>query len=85
MNSVLEALGLHGTPSGVFAGEWKSGGAELASVNPATGATLLPVRAASPADVDPVVARAAEAFQAFRLIPAPRRGIIHNRGWNARR
>jgi aldehyde dehydrogenase (NAD+) len=81
MRHILEALGLSGTPSGVFAGEWvaRPGGGELAATNPATGDVLLSVAQASAADLDRAVASAARAFEAWRMVPAPRRGELVRR------
>ena len=44
--------------------------------NPATGEPLARVRMAGPADYEAVVARAAEAFLEWRMMPAPKRGDI---------
>jgi aldehyde dehydrogenase (NAD+) len=71
-------LGLQSENSGACWGEWiaETGGAELASTNPATGDTLGHVRLADEQDYDDVVYNAAQAFQKWRLFPAPRRGEI---------
>ncbi|MGH9674227.1 MAG: L-piperidine-6-carboxylate dehydrogenase [Bryobacteraceae bacterium] len=74
----MERLGLQAVNSGAGWGEWvgKPGGAEIVSINPATGSELGRVLAASPADYDRVVDRAAAAFPGWRITPAPRRGEI---------
>jgi aldehyde dehydrogenase (NAD+) len=81
MQPIFDALGLSGTPSGVYAGEWvaKPGGGELVSVNPATGAPLLSVMQASVDDFDHAVAAAQTAFLTWRTVPAPRRGELVRR------
>jgi aldehyde dehydrogenase (NAD+) len=63
---------------GVAACEGAAAGAPsgdiIASINPSTGEPIARVRTAARADYDRVVARAAEAFRAWRLVPAPERG-----------
>jgi aldehyde dehydrogenase (NAD+) len=49
-------------------------GAIIESINPSSGEPIARVRAAARADYDRVVARASEAFRAWRLVPAPERG-----------
>ncbi|MCE9524561.1 MAG: aldehyde dehydrogenase family protein [Planctomycetales bacterium] len=75
---VLARLGIREINSGVFAGEFVSqpGGAEIASVNPATGETIARVRSASRADYDRAVAVAQKSFESWRLLPPPRRGEV---------
>ena len=51
-------------------------GGELESHNPATGEPLAKIQLAGLADYEWVMARAAEAFLDWRMIPAPRRGEI---------
>ena len=75
---VLARLGIREVNSGVFAGEFVSqpGGAEIASVNPATGETIARVRSASRADYERAVAMAQQSFESWRLLPPPRRGEV---------
>jgi aldehyde dehydrogenase (NAD+) len=75
---ILARLEIEPLNSGACWGEWIShpGGGELASLNPATGETLAKVQMAGAADYETVMARAVEAFEEWRLIPAPRRGAI---------
>ena len=55
-------------------GQWRGGGARIASFNPANEQTLAYVTLASADDVAAVIASAASAARAWRDIPAPRRG-----------
>ncbi|MBC7853739.1 MAG: aldehyde dehydrogenase family protein [Pirellulaceae bacterium] len=75
---VLSRLGIRDVNSGVFAGEFVSqpGGAEMASVNPATGETIAHVRSGSRADYERAVAVAQKSFESWRLVPPPRRGEV---------
>jgi alpha-ketoglutaric semialdehyde dehydrogenase len=59
-------------------GEWvdAEGGETFDSVVPATGETLAAFPRSGAADVDRAVAAAKEAFEEWRLVPAPRRGEI---------
>ncbi len=55
-------------------GQWRGGGAQLASFNPADASTLGTVTLADAADVEAVVAAATAAARAWRDVPAPVRG-----------
>jgi aldehyde dehydrogenase (NAD+) len=59
-------------------GEWISDdkGQLLASHNPTTGEVIARVAQATDASHSLVVERACEAFQAWRLVPAPKRGLL---------
>jgi aldehyde dehydrogenase (NAD+) len=69
---------LHKTHSSACSGDWveNASGAEIASHNPADGSELGRVRLASEAEYDAVLQRAAEAFERWRMLPAPQRGEI---------
>jgi len=75
---ILEKLHIEPLNSGACYGEWipDPSGGELESLNPATGKPLAKVKTAGPADYELVVARAGEAFQEWRMVPAPKRGEI---------
>ena len=75
---ILEKLHLEPLNSGACWGDWiaNPSGGELASLNPATGETLARVQMAGPADYEVIMARAAAAFDEWRMIPAPQRGAI---------
>jgi aldehyde dehydrogenase (NAD+) len=75
---ILGKLQLEPLNSGACYGDWipHPGGGELESVNPSTGETLATVKTAGIADYECVMARAAEAFLEWRMVPAPARGEI---------
>jgi len=75
---ILENLHIEPVNSGACYGDWiaEPSGGEMASLNPATGETLAKIRMAGPEDYECVMARAAEAFQDWRMVPAPKRGDI---------
>src|SRR5207237_9267603 len=64
--------------SGVCSGHWEQepSGGELISHSPATGEILARVRLAGEAEYDAAILRAGEAFLAWRMVPAPKRGEI---------
>ncbi len=75
--AVLERLGIRPVNSGASAGRWlETKGDEVVSFNPASGEPLAAVRQATAADYETVVATAAKAFEAWRNVPAPRRGEV---------
>ena len=77
MKEILEQLGLQDENAGAWSGPDAlpcEGGQIIESVNPATGEVIGRVRAATRRDYDAIVQSAREAFQQWRLIPAPRRG-----------
>ena len=77
MQETLQRLGLLETNSGACTGnEWLQGGSEiLESVSPIDGRIIgETVHKASTADLERVILRATEAFQEWRMTPAPRRG-----------
>jgi aldehyde dehydrogenase (NAD+) len=72
---VFAVLGLKEHNPGSYAGEWLSGdGDGLEVLNPATGTTLATVGQASVEDYEKVVASSVEAFERWRILPAPKRG-----------
>ena len=72
---ILESLGLADENSGVFAGEWlEAGGDTLEVINPTTGEHLANVTLATLDDYEKVVASSTEAFDRWRMLPAPKRG-----------
>ena len=78
MHPVLTALGLNDAESGTYLGngEWSQtrDAGVLEPVNPTTGEVLGKVHSSSRADYDTLMARAGEAFKAWRTVPAPKRG-----------
>ena len=75
---LLERLHIEAVNSGACHGDWIAGtaGGDLVSFSPATGEALARVRMAGPAEYETVMARAAEAFLEWRMMPAPKRGEI---------
>ncbi|KAI0922530.1 hypothetical protein AcV5_009478 [Taiwanofungus camphoratus] len=61
---------------GVYDGEWTGTGDVLESVCPATGEVLARVRSASPRELQAVLGKSREAYELFRVVPAPVRGEI---------
>jgi aldehyde dehydrogenase (NAD+) len=79
----LTALGLEAINSGTCAGpgQWISDpqARTISSLNPATGRVLAQVRASTAADCEKVVIAAQDAFAAWRMEPAPKRGQLVQR------
>jgi aldehyde dehydrogenase (NAD+) len=75
---ILEKLHIEPVNSGACCGEWiaNPSGGVLESINPATGEPLARVLTAGPADYEQIMTRAAEAFLAWRMVPAPKRGEV---------
>jgi aldehyde dehydrogenase (NAD+) len=72
---IFESLGLKDHNPGVFAGSWLDGaGGELSVVNPASGEALATVTQASETDYERVLESSVRAFEAWRTLPAPKRG-----------
>src|SRR5215472_13934712 len=85
MKALLEKLNLRDVNPGACWGPngWvdDSRGAVLVSENPATGEAIARVIQATPAAYDTVVEAATEAFDGWRLVPAPKRGqLVHDLG-----
>src|SRR5437867_4478622 len=76
--ALLRRLRIGEINSGVDCGDGldATGKLTIHSTNPATGEPLPPVRTASGADYERVVARASEAFRGWRMVPAPHRGDV---------
>ncbi|MGH8283040.1 MAG: aldehyde dehydrogenase family protein, partial [Gammaproteobacteria bacterium] len=78
VTSILQSLGLAKTNAGVWTrtGGWrKTRGAEvLESINPATGKVIARVTCATEADYDQIILDAQKTFEAWREVPAPKRG-----------
>jgi len=80
MRALLDKLGLSATNPGACTGPdgWiiDPQGKPLVSYNPTTGDAIGTVIQASAATYDQVVAAAQQAFTTWRMIPAPKRGLI---------
>ena len=77
-SELLKALGLDAINAGTYLGngEWSTAtdAGVITPVNPTTGEAIAQVHATTDADYETIVARAQEAFKAWRTTPAPRRG-----------
>ena len=75
---LLERLHIEPVNSGVCYGDWiaSPSGGEIESLNPATGEPLAKIQTAGLGDYELVMERASEAFLAWRMVPAPKRGEI---------
>ena len=75
---ILASLGLTEINSGAWAGGAldTSGGALVASENPATGETIASVQLANLEHYEAIVAKAQAGFERWRQVPAPKRGEI---------
>jgi aldehyde dehydrogenase (NAD+) len=78
VKAVLDALALAAVNAGTYSGRgWStSAGPLLDSMDPSTGDRLAQVRGATVEDYEAVIASAQDAFEAWRTVPAPRRGEI---------
>ena len=74
-DSILKALGLEGHPRVVKASEAASRGAHLVH-NPTTGAPIAGVTLDTAASYDATVAASVKAFESWRSVPAPQRGLV---------
>jgi aldehyde dehydrogenase (NAD+) len=80
MQSLLKKLNLTATNPGACSGPdgWISDphGQELVSYNPTTGEAIASVVQATAATYDQVVGAAQQAFATWRMLPAPKRGLV---------
>jgi aldehyde dehydrogenase (NAD+) len=74
---VLARLGIQSENPGAAWGAWlETGGGLLVSYDPSDGSPIAGVRKAREEDYDEVVFQAAQAFERWRMVPAPKRGLI---------
>ncbi len=78
MEQILQQFGIAGNNSGVSTGSkiLKAGGAEITSHSPVDGKAIANVTCASRTNYDEVIKTAQDAFNEWRLWPAPRRGDL---------
>ena len=78
MKDILKSLGIKEINSGACTGDWiaECGGKRLDSINPTTGEKLAAVTQVSKDDYEKVMAKAASAFEEWRMRPAPARGEV---------
>jgi aldehyde dehydrogenase (NAD+) len=77
MRSILDKLGLTDELCGAGSGSWLDcSGETLSSKSPIDEQVIGEIRSAADNDYEKVIGRATEAFQTWRMIPAPQRGDI---------
>ena len=80
MHALLEKLGLSQINAGACTGPdgWieDASGTPLTSYNPTTGEAIAEVIQATPATYEAVARQAQEAFETWRMVPAPKRGQV---------
>ena len=76
--SVLDKLGLKPVNSGASYGPWieTPAGARISSMDPSEGIPIADVVMAAEEDYDDVVHAARQSFDRWRMVPAPKRGLI---------
>jgi aldehyde dehydrogenase (NAD+) len=73
----LDRLGIREENPGAYCGEWlDTTGKMMEVVTQIDGSVIARVRQAAAEDYETVAARAEEAFRAWRMVPAPRRGEV---------
>lgn len=76
-SKILEKLGVDEVSSGVYSTEWmQGGGGVLASTSPIDGSLVGKVRMGDSQDYDDLIFEAQRAFAKWRMVPAPKRGLI---------
>ncbi len=76
MKEVLKRLGIEKVNYGAFNGEWFGSGKKLQSISPINGEVIAEVIQATEEDYEKVYQKAREAFEMWRMMPAPKRGEI---------
>ena len=76
MREILRSLGIEDVNPGGFGGSWTGSGKAQTVVSPIHGEPLATVTNVTPAEFDGILARSHEAFQAWKLVPAPKRGEV---------
>ncbi len=81
VDTVLSRLGLNARIAGVVSnGVWRSGvGSAIEARSPIDGAHLATIAAGSARDADDAIADVVKSFNAWRMVPAPRRGELVRR------
>lgn len=77
MNDILKELGIFSENFGAYAGEWlECNGKKLASISPVDGKVIAEVKMATKEEYEKVVNVSIEAFEKWRMVPAPKRGEV---------
>jgi aldehyde dehydrogenase (NAD+) len=87
LDKLFDKLGLREVNPGVSLPDYaiSSSPSLIISLNPATGLPIASVTAATPVEYDQLVARAQQAFESWRMVPAPARGELVRQIGNALR
>jgi aldehyde dehydrogenase (NAD+) len=78
-DEVFASLRLSQTENGAFFGTWTGNGSLLEKRSPIDGSLLGTIRQPSEKDYQAAVQAASRAFEAWRLLPAPKRGDVVRR------
>ena len=76
MTNFLKKLGIEKENLGGFCGEWIGSGPLLDVISPVDGSKIAAVKQITEDEYDKIVARAHQAFVAWRKVPAPKRGEV---------
>ena len=76
VQAILGRLGIEKVNYGAYNGEWFGNGNKIQSISPITGEVLAEVIQANEEDYEKVYEKAREAFEMWRMYPAPKRGEI---------
>jgi aldehyde dehydrogenase (NAD+) len=78
IKEILDAFGIGATHGGGYCGEWldRPGGGMLESVSPIDGRVIASVEQVSKQGCETILFRARKAFEAWRNVPAPKRGEV---------
>jgi aldehyde dehydrogenase (NAD+) len=78
MKQILDTFGIGATHRGGYCGEWlpNSGGRTLESLSPIDGRVIAEVEQVSETGCEAIVQKAQMAFEAWRRVPAPKRGDV---------
>ncbi len=76
MKQILEKFGLTGDLYGGFDGEWFGHGSILESYSPIDGSLLAKIHQVDSSDYERIAKSAERAFEVWRDVPAPKRGLL---------
>ncbi|MCP5048355.1 MAG: aldehyde dehydrogenase family protein [bacterium] len=76
-DGIFKSLGIEDVNNGAFNGQWlKTSGEPIKSISPTDGSVLGSVNAAGKEEYEEVMTVAQEAFETWRMVPAPKRGEL---------
>jgi aldehyde dehydrogenase (NAD+) len=76
MRKTLQALGISEMNPGGFAGSWMGGGKSQTVISPIQGEVMASVTNVTPQEFETILASCHQAFAAWKLVPAPKRGEV---------